>query len=141
MSVNICNLKDLGKVIEQQNPDLIVSAIPIELMTTEGVQHLKLPIEDIYNLQMSGYKAAIRTLLAAEGKNILVHCEMGKSRSAGLALVKLYQMEGKEGVIQFLNDHPEAEPNPLILLFGDEILKSGGELLQLCKERYKGRHL
>ena len=140
MNVTICSIHDLPKYIDSQAPDLVVSAVngPMELPTS--ATHLKLPIEDVYNVMLRTYKEAIRDLLHAEGKEIVIHCYHGISRSAALACIKLYQ-EDPELVDLFLKENPKAEPNPLLLLFGDEELEADGDLLRRARWRYKGARL
>lgn len=142
--VNICGLATLDKTIEDFQPDVVVSALrfyPPSLIRSKVVKaRWHTNIDDIYLREMAGYKEAIRGVLDLEEERILIHCRHGQSRSAALAIAKIYQ-GNPDGVTQFLEDHPEAEPNPLILLFADEILEADGDLLRRCKDRYKGRNL
>ena len=75
-----------------------------------------------------------------DDNRILIHCQHGRSRSAALAIALLGR-DSPNDVREVLRHHPEAEPNPLLLLLADEILGAKGELLQACAERYKGRTL
>lgn len=139
MKVKISGIRDLPRTADNWKPDCIVSAVPVPEGMFDG-NHLRVPIEDIYNAQLQSYKDAIRAVLAQDSERMLVHCQHGMSRSAALAIAKLYQHD-KHAIAPFLEEHPEAEPNPLLLLLADEILGTGGGLLRRCSERYKGRRL
>lgn len=97
-------------------------------------------VPDILNRQLASYKNLIRNTLQLSEGPVLINCEHGRSRSMALALILVYR-ENPDDVAEFLEQHPEAEPNPLLLLFGDEILGAGGDLLKRCSGRYKGRAL
>lgn len=138
--VNICSLPYLSEVITQWKPTDVVSSVPIE--APGNVEWHPSYIDDIYDAQLLSYKQAIRSVLGIEGARILIHCKQGMSRSSALAIVKLFQFDRSgQTVLGFLEDHPEAEPNPLILLFGDEILVTHGAIVKACSSRYKGRNL
>lgn len=138
--VTICSLKALSHTVRAYEPTTVVSAIPVTFDGEQAFQHVSVPIEDIYNVQLRAYKDAIRKVLACESERIVVHCEHGQSRSAALAIAKVYQ-QNPDDVATFLDQHPEAEPNPLLLLLADELLGADGDLLKRCRERYKGRRL
>ena len=149
--VRVSSIDNIPRSCLEWKPTHIVSAIcslDIRLANVdyhEAVKSVKtsyLDIDDIYNVQLKSYKDAIRLVLAADSERVLIHCRHGKSRSAALVIAKLYQQDSSgESVVEFLDGHSEAEPNPLILLFADEILKAGGHLLSLCRGRYKGSAL
>lgn len=138
VEVNISSLLRLSETVDEWKPDCVVAAIPTSL--NGDFEHLSLPIEDIYNVQIAMYKDAVCKVLECTRTRILVHCEHGLSRSAALAIAKLYQAE-PDSVDRFLEQHPEVQPNPLLLLFADEILNADGDLLRRCSGRYKGRHI
>lgn len=68
------------------------------------------------------------------GGKLLVHCEMGVSRSAGLALAILAERHGrgceKEAVAHLLRIRPVASCNPRIVAIADELLGRNGKLLR-----------
>lgn len=145
--VNISSLKALNDTIREWKPDCVVSAVGIpahgntnKLLLANEVDRLLFPVEDIFNAQLSAYKDLLRIVLMLKNDRILIHCLHGKSRSGALAVAKLYQTHPTK-VEGFLKDHPEAEPNPLILLLADEILDTDGAIVRLCKGRYKGCNL
>lgn len=120
--------------------DVVVSAMT-NAPVINGAEHLHLPIDDVYLGQIAGYKDAIRKVLALDGeKRVVIHCEHGMSRSPALALALLYR-RNPDDVDAFLAQNADVEPNPLLLLFADEILGAKGDLLRRCAERYKGRRL
>lgn len=140
VDVTICNLRSVAKMVNEWTPDVVVSAVPIGIDGAPPFKHVDVPIDDIYNRELLLYKNAIRAVLAVKGERILVHCEHGQSRSAALAIAKIYQ-DNPDNVEVFLTEHPEAEPNPLLLLLADEILSANGDLFARCRFRYKGRQL
>ena len=139
VEVNICSFDKLWNVINLWKPDTIISAIKIGMPSTNS-HRIEVPIEDIYAREIILYKDAIREVLACTSQRILIHCWHGRSRSAALAIAKIYSVN-PDGVATFLEEHPEAEPNALLLLFADEILGAEFDLLRRCKGRYKGHEL
>lgn len=132
--IDICSLSNLEATIASMRPDLVVSAVPASVA---GAQ-LLVPIIDILNRDLRLYKTAIRAVLASPEEKILFHCEQGKSRSGALALAKVYQRDpGSVG--EWIDAHPEAEPNPLLLLFADQILEAHGHLLAQTHSCVKGK--
>lgn len=123
-------------MIRDWKPDTVISAIP-NILPPDELQHLSVPIDDIYNVLLISYKQAIRKVLACRGDRLLIHCEHGQSRSAALAIIKLYS-EDPNQIEEWFHEHPEAQPNPLLLLLGDEILQADGDLLKRCRGHYKG---
>ncbi len=143
IEVEVSGVHQLDTAIKKYGPDVVVSAIEHQSIlgvVPLGVRHLRVPIEDVYNVQLQSYKEAIRKVLATEGKCFVIHCYHGLSRSTALACVKLYQ-DNPDSVEPWLDARPSAEPNALILLLGDEILEADGDLLRRTRLRYKGRHL
>lgn len=67
-----------------------------------------------------------------DGRKLLVHCEMGVSRSAGIALAVLAERYGPgredEAVAHLLRIRPVASCNPRIVAFADALLDRKGEL-------------
>lgn len=144
-AVEICSLAGLVEKVGTWKPDRVVSLVPAGHERAHEVERVAPRtaafIEDVMNQQLSGYKQAIRQVLALREARILFHCEHGRSRSGALAIVKAYQTGGSSAVRRFLDDNPQAEPNPLLLLLADEIMSTAGALVALCGERYKGRRL
>lgn len=138
MEIVICSVKAVATAIARKPPGLVISALrqPINQQTKN---HHQFAIDDIYNHFIQQYKDTIRrTLRLAEGEDyIVVHCRHGLSRSAALALIIAYN-QSPDAVDELLDMYPKIEPNPLLLLYGDEILKADGDLLRRCKGRYKG---
>lgn len=120
--------------------DIVVSAL-LNAPVISGAEQLHLPIDDVYLGQIRGYKDAIRKVLAIDDeKRIVIHCEHGMSRSPALAIALLYK-HNPDDVDAFLAQNETVEPNPLILLYADEILGANGDLMRRCRDRYKGRRL
>lgn len=71
-------------------------------------------------------------------RRLLVHCEMGVSRSAAVALAILAERHGPgrehEAVAHLLQIRPVASCNELIVAFADELLKSEGRLTAAWKQ-------
>lgn len=72
------------------------------------------------------------------GQKLLVHCEMGVSRSAGMALAILSERGGPdrehESVAHLLRIRPVAACNELIVAFADKLLESDGRLIAAWKQ-------
>lgn len=137
--VRCCGLNALAHHLESFKPDLVISCVPPNVDLGD-VPMLKAGCEDIYNQTLIPYYNAVRAVLEAEGKRILVHCQHGLSRSAALACAKIYQSD-PDGVEKFLEANPEVQPNPLLLLIADEELGADYDLLRRCRGRMKGNSL
>lgn len=136
MKVEISSAIDLNSRCNEFQPEIVVQCY----QTPSPVQIHPAFMDDILNWDIGVYKNAIRVVLGLTQKRILFQCQHGMSRSAALAIVKLYS-EDPGAVPDFLQSHPEAQPNPLILMLADEILDTDGALVRLCKGRYKGAAL
>ena len=141
MQVHTSSLAELETMIGKLNPDCVVSLVP-EPSRIPGRTHVRAPIPDIYNRQLAAYKDAIRMVIATRGDVVLVHCEMGQSRSAALAIIKAFADDPTGAAAKrFLIEYPDAQPNPLLLMLGDEILKLDGLIVRFCRGLYKGAQL
>lgn len=146
MIVQTCGVQALQETILEFNPHLVISCASWEsrLDLSEGwsARVVFARVDDIYNQQLIAYKNAIRAALdSAKGEDhVLVHCQHGLSRSAAIACAVLWQHE-PSAVDRWLEQHPDAQPNPLLLLLADEILDADFDLLRRCRQRYKGRML
>lgn len=135
--VRCCGLQTLQHQLDVFQPDRVVSCVV-------GVPHT-LPMttaicEDIFNMQLIDYKNAVRKVLDIEEDRVLIHCRHGLSRSAALACALLYKRD-PASVNRFLEDNPEVQPNPLLLLIADDELGADYDLMRRCRGRMKGNSL
>jgi predicted protein tyrosine phosphatase len=76
--------------------------------------------------------AALAFARKADGRRLLVHCEMGVSRSAGIALAVLAERYGpgreEDAVAHLLRIRPVASCNTRIVAISDELLGRDGDL-------------
>jgi predicted protein tyrosine phosphatase len=72
------------------------------------------------------------------GSKILVSCDYGASRSPALTYViiadALGQGREKEALKLVLKIRPEAMPNSMVVLLGDELLERSGALMEALRE-------
>lgn len=77
--------------------------------------------------------AALAYARAVAGKSLLVHCQAGVGRSAGVALAVLADRLGpgreREALDELLALRPESVPNLLVVKHADDLLERGGALL------------
>lgn len=77
--------------------------------------------------------AALSYARAVEGKSLLVHCQAGVGRSAGVALAVLADRLGpgreRKALDELLALRPESVPNLLVVKHADDLLGRGGALL------------
>jgi protein-tyrosine phosphatase len=137
--IQVCGLVALENKLRDFKPDLVVSCVPpgVEL---GDVPMLKAGCKDIYLNQLSAYKDAVRSVLLIEEPRVLIHCQHGLSRSAALACALLWKRD-PASVNRFLEDNPEVQPNPLLLLIADEELGADFDLMRRCRHRWKGKTL
>lgn len=104
-----------------------------------GVEQLILKFDDVVSdlngrspPQSAHVAEALSYARRFEGRKLLVHCEMGVSRSAGIALAILAERYGPEreqdAVAHLLSIRPVASCNPRIVAFADGLLERSGAL-------------
>ena len=137
--VRVCGLATLGDQLELFRPDLVVSCVPTNVK--HDLPSVFATCDDIYNQQLISYKNAVRRVIELENAGrVLIHCQHGLSRSAALACALLYKRD-PASVNRFLEDNPEVQPNPLLLLIADEELGADYDLMRRCQNRWKGKSL
>jgi len=71
-----------------------------------------------------------------EGKKLLVHCQMGMSRSPAMAyLIMCHYMDPQDAANNLFKIRQGIKPNLYIIEIGDRILKLNGKAVQAMKNR------
>ncbi len=139
--IRCCGLSTLDREVVDFEPELVVSCVPPTSTTQTSARWLPAGCDDIYNAQLTSYQNALRNLLGAfVGEKTLIHCQHGLSRSAALALMLVYK-HNPDDVRPWLEANPAVQPNPLLLLFADELLGADFDLMRRCRGRWKGYNL
>lgn len=148
--IRCCSNADLGREIAEFEPELVISCVPppnpntgdpVLLDGDERYIWVPAGCDDIYNQQLISYKNAVRRALSSfAGGKTLVHCKLGLSRSAALAVALVYKHD-PEDVGPWLDANPDVQPNPLLLMIADEELGADFDLLRRCRGRWKGAQL
>lgn len=83
---------------------------------------------------------AFARLVATQPGSLLIHCEAGVSRSTAAALLVLaaWQGPGHEtaAACKVRRIAPLADPNALLVRYGDDLLGRSGALVQACSETF-----
>ena len=101
----------------------------------------EIPPEDDHIAQL----LAFGELLEAEPEptHLLVHCQMGVSRSTAAMILLLAQARPQRSGVEIMAEvariRPIAWPNLRMITMGDARLERGGDLVSAVKEQYKRR--
>lgn len=139
--------KDISHVVSLVDPD---TALPRSLQGVPCERRLVLQVHDALDSTDGRIPPTRKDVLALCGyadrinrnqlSHLLVHCHMGRSRSAAAAAVILLRLgcpSPREAFQRVVEVRSPVWPNWTLLEYGDDVLGCRGELLRECEHLYK----
>lgn len=139
--------KDISHVVSLVDPG---TALPRSLETVPWERRLVLQVHDALDSTDGRVAPTRKDVLALcdytdkinrnQLSHLLVHCHMGRSRSAAAAAVILLRLgcpSPREAFLRVVEVRNPVWPNWTLLEYGDNVLGCRGELLRECTHLYK----
>ncbi|MDY6778118.1 MAG: dual specificity protein phosphatase [Candidatus Nanohaloarchaea archaeon] len=97
----------------------------------DGIETIHLPLDDSWKNEQEAFNRAFETVLdnISEEKNVLIHCNMGVSRSVSVTAAAIAARDGmslREALHQIEEQHPRANPHPRLVEQAEEALEQHG---------------
>ena len=117
--IGSCEDAENPELLHRFNIDAVLSLEPVRILKPVACQ-LILRVQDRIALPEAVITQAVDFIQQqiAQGRNVLVHCQMGISRSPALVLAYLHQHQGlslQQALARIQQLRPQAEPHPALL--------------------------